>query len=168
MISRRDLIFSGVPLALTALRTHPVRAEGKARTAVPLVVIVGRDNPMTNITISQLRSTFLGNVVQDEQGHRLTPVNLPPGAPDRVCFDRIVLSMSPEEIGRYWVDRRARGLGMPPRFFDSPLLIQKLVARLPRVISYARADQLIPEVRILRIDNKTAGDPLYPLQKCEA
>jgi hypothetical protein len=42
-------------------------------------------------------------------------------------------------------------------------LLQRVVAKLPGAISYVHAGTIMPGVRALTIDGRSAGQPGYPL-----
>jgi hypothetical protein len=154
---RRDLL--AFALASTPALRGPVLAAGRT----PLAVIVGETTPLDALSADVLRSAFLGEPVKDRSGNKLVPLNQAPGSIDRVEFDRTVLQMSPDENGRYWIDRRIRGQGQPPRICPSVPLLLKLVARFPGALSYVRLDRVEPGVRVLRIDGKLPKDKGYLL-----
>ena len=157
--SRRTLVRSGSLLAIAV--ASPVLAQPARKS--PLVVVIATRSPLVDIRLTALRALFLGESVRDPAGNQLVPLNHPPGAPDRVAFDRKVLSMSPDEAGRYWVDRRIRGQGHPPRSFTPVSLLLRLLERMPTAVAYARADEVPATLRILNIDGKRPADPGYPL-----
>ncbi len=155
-------------LGLTLAATAPIAGMGgTARAQIgkrpPLVLIVARNSPLQQLSMTQLRGLFLGDTVKDGAGNKLIPLNHPAGAPDRVAFDRLVLRMSPEQVGRFWVDHRIRGEGRPPRTVDSPALLQRLVGRLPGSVAYVRGDRIDPSVHILPIDGRIFTQAGYPL-----
>jgi len=163
MCGRRAIVLSAPAAGLVLARASLARGQAKTEPRAALVVIVARDSPLRGLALQTLRSLFLGDSVNDPAGTKLVPLNLPAGSPPRVAFDRQVLRMSPEEVGRYWVDRRIRGEGRPPRVFDSAQLLLRLVAKFPGAIAYVRADQLDASVRTVVIDGRLPGQAGYPL-----
>lgn len=143
-------------------------AQGTERTAlaaqrVSLVVVLGPTTDIADLSMADLRRSFAGGAVNDKSGERLIPFNHSPRSADRVGFDRTLLGMEPDEVSRFWIDRKIRGLSGPPRSLESAALLLRLVPRLPGAISYARAAQVAKNVRIVRINGKLPGDPGYPL-----
>lgn len=149
-----------------ALAIGPTRLLAAPRP--PLVLVVTQESGLSSLSRGQLRSIYLGDVVKDPGGNRIVPMNQMPNTPDRVAFDRRVLGMSPDEVGRYWTDRRLRGQGAPPRSFESPVLLQRLIMKLPGSITYVRLDQVIPGVKMLKLDGAGPKDPGYPLAEAGA
>ncbi len=149
---------------LLVLAVVAAAAPGRADDPPPaLVAVVGASSPVDNLTRNELRRAFLGEPVS-EAGVALVPFNLPPQAPEREAFERRALGMSPDEVGRYWVDRRIRGQGQPPRTLPSPTHVQKVVPKFPGAISYLTSDRLTADLKAVKVDGKTWQDPAYPLR----
>ncbi len=102
--------------------------------------------------------------MNDNSGRALIPLNHPPRSGARAGFDRIVLGLTPEEVGRFWIDRRLRGLAGPPRSLDSIPLLLRLIQRFPGAISYARSPLPLEGLRVLRVNGKRPEDPGYALE----
>jgi hypothetical protein len=157
-----------VILALIALTTAallmPIAQVGVRAQAKTLVAIVGATNPLKDASTGLLRRAFQGEAAEYASGKRLIAINMPPANPLRQQFDKAVLGLKPEEIGRFWVDRRIRGESAPPKTVPSPELALRLVMSLPGAISYVTSDLLNEKVRALTIDGKAAGQPGYPLR----
>jgi hypothetical protein len=136
---------------------RPVRAEPAPTSRVALVIIVGTDSPLHNLPLEELRRIFGG------ESRNLRPLNLSPGTPERVALDRILLGRGPDDVARYWIERRIRGQGSPPRVIPSASLLAKIVARVPLTIGYVGDMPLPPGVKALRIDGLPHTHPRYPL-----
>jgi hypothetical protein len=159
MSNRRDM------LAWLGASTLLGRRAFAAGGAVPLAVIVSARSGVMEMSGVVLRSIFLGDAVRGPGDVRYVAFNQPPQSTDRTAFDRLALGLSPGDVGKYWLDRRIRGEGRPPKMVESLPLLQKLVAVFPGAISYVRADQLVPTLRALRIDGKLPTDPGYLLKE---
>jgi ABC-type phosphate transport system substrate-binding protein len=138
-------------------------AVGSAKAADdPLVVIVSKQSPLSDIGSRQLRQIFLGDSAAT-QSARVVPFNLNPGSAERTLFDQLVLQMTPEQAGRYWIDQRIRGIIHPPRAVPSSALLQKVVAKVDNAIGYVHRSELSDDVKALTVDGKQVTDPGYPL-----
>jgi hypothetical protein len=138
-------------------------AAGAAKAADdPLVVIVSKACPVTDIPSRQLRQIFLGDSAATQRAG-LVPFNLNPGSTERTLFDQVVLEMTPEQAGRYWIDQRIRGIIHPPRAVPSSALLHKVVAKVGNAIGYIRRSELSDDVKALTVDGKQVTDPGYPL-----
>jgi len=137
----------------------PFRTEAAGK---PLVVIVASSSMVKDISMGELRRAFLGEPVT-LSGKRLIAINHPLATPTRGQFDRIVLGLKPEEVGRFWVDRSIRAQSPPPKTVQTPELAVRIAMSLPGAITYTTADALTEKLRALTIDGKAAGQAGYPL-----
>lgn len=128
-----------------------------------LVLIVSTETPLQGIDSATVRRAFEGHPVEYATGKRLIPFNAPWGTPERELFDRIVLGMGPDDVGRFWVDQRIRGASPPPRTLASPGLAVRVISALPGAITYVLPSQLTANVRALAIDGKSPDHPDYLL-----
>lgn len=128
----------------------------------PLVVIVAATSELREISLPTLRRAFTGTVAE-AGGQRLIPLNAPSEHEDRVLFDRSVLGMLPDEIGRFWVDQRIRGKGQAPRVIANASLAVRVVAALPGGIAYVRRSSINASVQVLAIEGHLPGDRGYLL-----
>lgn len=150
------IMVSVVGVALAAL-DRPARADGKK-----LVVVVAKGSSLTNISRTDLKRCFIGErVVIDDKP--LVPFNAAPNSADRSGFDRVVLGMSPDEVGRFWVDRKVRGQSAAPRSLPSVAHIAKVAAKFPGAISYLPADQITSDVQPVSIDGVAYTDGRYDI-----
>ena len=127
----------------------------------PLLVIVGLKFPVKDIRLADLKTLFRGEPTV-VTGKRLIPINHDLGTSARVAFDRALLGLSPDAVGRFWVDRRIRDEGSPPKSV-APELALRIVVALPNAVTYGTQAQLNPKVMAISIDGKHAGQPGYDL-----
>lgn len=127
-----------------------------------IVVIVAATFSLRDVSQSLVRRIFLGEPTV-HQGTKIVPITAPTGDQLRIAFDRLALGFSPADSGRYWVDRRIRGQGLPPRSVPNQALVRAVVAKLPGAVGYISASQLDPSVRALSIDGLSHTDAKYPL-----
>lgn len=138
------------------------RRVDSAPPSQAVVVVVAKGSKIKSLTRGELRRCFSGDalVVND---NRLIPFNSPPGSVERIAFDRFVLGMSPDQAGRFWVDRKIRGQSPAPRALPSALHVTKIVAKFPSAISYVRADHLTDDVQVVAIDGVLPTAAGYPI-----
>ncbi|MEI9938252.1 MAG: hypothetical protein WDO69_13610 [Pseudomonadota bacterium] len=160
---RRVLLSLGVVLPwLCTLRTAARTAHAAER--ITLAVFVAKDSGLQNLKMTELRRIFTSADDSGFSGQRSVPFNHTARSSDRVGFDQTVLHMNPEEVSRFWIDRKIRGLPGPPRAVDSLSQLLRLVSRTSAGIGYARPSQVTSEVRVIRIDGKLPVEAGYPLQ----
>ncbi len=151
-------------LLFTMVLTLPrLERVARASSEVVLAVVVARGSAVQNVRLAQLKRAFINEADSDVSGQRYVPFNHSPRTTDRMAFDKIVLGMSADEVGQFWIERRIRGFAGPPRSVDSVSVLLRLVARLPGGMAYARPAQLTSEVRAVRVNGKLPGDANYPL-----
>jgi hypothetical protein len=127
-----------------------------------LVLVTTKELQVRDISLGIARRAFLGDPTE-LGGRRVVPFNYPAGDPLRQAFDQLLLGMEPDQVGRYWVDRRIRGQGMPPKTAPSRELMRAIVGRVPGVLGYLTPDFLDVTVQPLSIDGKRHTDAGYPL-----
>ena len=137
-------------------------AHGAAADHKKLVVVVVKGSSLTSISKSDLKHCFLGDSVSGG-GKTLVPFNSEAKTSERIGFDRGTLGMSPDEVGRFWVDRRVRGQGSAPRSLPSVMHMVKVVAKFPGAIGYVPVDQLTPELQPVKLDGVAYTDASYDL-----
>ncbi len=137
-------------------------ASQPAQSADRIVVITAASSPLTDISLVELRRIYLGEA-SEFRGQRMLPFNYEAGERLRVTFDRVVLEFTPEQTGRYWIDRMIRGFGQAPRTAPSQTITRAAVARFPGAIGYIGATQLDATVRALSIDGRSYQESSYPL-----
>lgn len=139
-ISRRHALGATSALVAASLVT-PAWAE-------ELVVVVHPSNPEIP-SRTQLAAMFTTRRQSWAGGARVVPFNFPPKHQVRVDFDEAVLEMSPEEVARYWIDRRIRGGTPPPKSVNSAQLIVRLVSKLEGAVAYVPRSAIEGNVRIV-------------------
>lgn len=156
---RRTLITWLVLLATSFAAASPAAvAERRRRHRIPIVVVVPRTSPIENLPMAELRRLFTLSYPSP-----LRPLNLPPRTRERVAFDALVLGRAPEEVVRFWIDRRIRGQAGPPRVVPTGHLLVRIVARVPDTIGYAIGVPLPEGTKAIRIDGFSPDDPRYPI-----
>ncbi len=135
-----------------------------AATAVaePIVVVVDRDNPKTDITVEELKSFYTGKRHDWPDGARAVPIDLEAGSPIREAFQAAALRMKPAEYERWWVDQKVRGQGEAPRTTSAGTAL-KLVAKVRGAMAYVPASVADSSVKILTVNGIAAGSPGYAL-----
>jgi hypothetical protein len=140
------------------LADHGARADAPVR----LQIVTAKANSIRDISFPDLRQLYRGKRLS-VGGLKVIPFNHPAGTPDRIGFDRLVLGMSPDEVGRYWVDQKIRGGDPPPRTIDSVSLLLRVVAALGGSLGYVREGFSSPELKVVSIEGHLPGDSGYPL-----
>lgn len=155
----RDLITAWV--VVVALLGMVAAAPVRALPQVNLAVIVHASAPAKQMSAIEMETLFTRNQTRWDDGSPIVPLNAPPGSDLRVQFDSVVLRLSPDEVGRFWIDRRVRGLGMPPRHVGEPATIVRVVEKLNGAIAYA-PEELVRDARVRVVARIRQGKVLPP------
>ena len=127
----------------------PIALADGEPAVVDLAVIVNPQNRTLRLDGSELTEIFTASRRTWPDGQAITAFNLPANDPLRVAFDRAVVGMGPDEVGRFWVDQRIRGGAKPPRQIDDPKLMLRIVAHMPGAIGYVPSDLVDGSVRVV-------------------
>jgi len=146
-------------LLLAAVPQSAVAGNGKNE----LAIIVASGSPISELSFYELKLMYKGDRVAQPGGKPLVALNRGVHSPDRIGFDRTVLGMSPQEVARYWIDRKIRGQSGAPKAIDPAQLVAKVVARLDGAVSYVPMSAVTNEVKVVAIDGKKPGSEGYPI-----
>jgi ABC-type phosphate transport system substrate-binding protein len=161
MAMKTRIVFSMAVIA--AVVTSSVGQSLHAGERIPLAVIVSKGSPLNELSSAQLTRMYLGDLV-DFSGGRLIPLNRSTGTEERQQFDRVVLGKSPDEMARYWIDRKIRGQSGAPKAVEPVDVYERVVSKLDGAIGYVRINDVRSDVKVIRIDGKAPGDPGYPVR----
>lgn len=141
-------------------------APGELRageTKVRLALVTAPDNPLNDVTMHQLKRLYRSEVVTGPSGAPLVPFAQPTASQDRIGFDRTVLGLTPEDVARFWIDRKIRGQPGPPKVVTSSEVLQHLVRSMAGSLGYVRAGDVRASVKVLRVNGRAPDDSAYPL-----
>lgn len=99
-------------------------------------VIVHPSAPITRLSSAELQAIFTRDQTRWSDGSAVVPLSLPSGTAVREQFDRAVLRLDPDQSARFWLDRRIRGAGAPPKQVPTPSLMLNVVRNLKGSIGY--------------------------------
>lgn len=134
-----------------------------AASANLLIIVTQKTNALGDLTLRELKRLYQAEPVKGPDGTPLIPLNRPVGSPARIAFDQLVLKMDPDEVGRYWIDRKIRGQTGAPKAIPSLDLLRRAVASVPGTLTYLSASELTPELKVVTVDGKRPTDAGYPL-----
>lgn len=149
-------------LVIVALAALPQRASVHAEPPAPLAVVVGQTTKLSEISLATLRSVFRSEPTNAPDGKRFVPLNAPLKSYERELFDRKVMGLAPDEVAQFWITRRIRDEGLPPRTLPSVDLGLRVVASYPGAITYVSA-KIVKGVKVLKVDGKLPYEAGYLL-----
>ncbi|HKP57557.1 MAG TPA: hypothetical protein VJV78_12590 [Polyangiales bacterium] len=127
---------SALLVALTLALGFVWVGESYATSEEALLVIVHAQSPVAQVSGYEVEALFTRGQTRWDDGTAVYPFSLPANSPPREQFDRAVLHLNPDQVGRFWLDRRIRGMGMPPKQVPTPTMMLQIVANLPGAIGY--------------------------------
>jgi len=152
----------GCSLLLVLLSFVPVRMVS-AGTELCLVVVVAKGSPIRDISKAELRQIFMGETTV-LSGNKVVPFNFESKTRQRIAFDELVLGMSVDEVGRYWIDRKIRGQRPPPRSLPSSAYMARVVQKWPGALGYLPENELPADIQPVTVGGVSFQDPRYALK----
>lgn len=131
---------------------------------VSVAVVVNPKNPVTDLTLRQLRAYFKLEQQYWPSKERCEVFLRPTRSKEtEILLDR-VYQMSNDELRKYWVGKIFRGeISSKPAVIPSAKAAGARVGSVTGAITVILADQVPDGVRVLTIDGKLPGDEGYPL-----
>jgi hypothetical protein len=160
MVGRRRFFVVLTAIAAALVAASPA-VSGYAGQESQFAVIVAKTSAVEEFSFFELKHLYMGDMINGPGGKRLVPLNLPTNSPERSAFDKAVLGMSPEQVGRFWVDRKIRGQSGAPKNLDSADLMQRVISKLDGGVGYVPASQVGKDVKVVRVDGKRPGEGGY-------
>ncbi len=141
--------FLAIPLVTLGLLGGTGHAENGGR-AIAVVVAAGDSwngirGGMSKRLLAQI---YRKQVVLDDKGIRLHPVNLPASHPLRAIFSQAVFRRSPLDMAGYWNEQYFQGIS-PPHVVASQEAVMRFVADTPGAIGYVAACRVDKRVRVI-------------------
>ena len=134
---------AGLALAIVPLGSAP------AQSPVSLAVVVHAGVPAVSLGAVELASIYTRATRAWKDGTTVRALNLPPGSPERVEFDRVVLDMSPERSAQFWIDKQIRGEEAAPKAIAQADIVARLVPTLSGAIGYLPEAKVDPKIRVI-------------------
>ena len=121
----------------------------QASAATGVLVVVHPDNPVKSIDRAELNKVFLTKKRNWPSGDAIEALNLPADDATRQTFDRLVHGMSPDEVARYWVDRKIRGGAAPPQKVSNSAAVLAIVSTRKLAVGYVAEGTRLSGVRVV-------------------
>jgi hypothetical protein len=141
-MDRRSFLWGGAALG-AALWTRGVRAASR------IAIVVHPSNGVSSLSPGELEAIFTTRKLYWPNGRAIAAYNLPTRHPVRVEIDRSVLHLEPDQVARFWIDRRVRGGHLPPRQAPTVDVMKRVVASLETSIGYLPASDVGRDVKVI-------------------
>ena len=136
-------------------------ADGLAMANEAVAVVVDRDNPRNDISVSELKEIFQGKRKDWPDGARVVALDLEPG-PVRDAFNKGVMGMDQSAVDQFWVEQKVRGAGSPNKVVNIATVV-KLVPRVRGAVSYVPLSQVDASVKVLTVGGVAPDRAGYPI-----
>lgn len=141
--------------------SEPIRSE---RNSEPLAIVVNHSNPVTNLSIEELRAVFLGERNYWPNGRRITVVLRDPGDPERDAILHDVCGMNENQFKTHLLHGLFTGeILVSPKTLSTPAGVRRFIVNVPGAIGPLRVSQVDDTVSVIRIDNRLPTDKAYEL-----
>jgi ABC-type phosphate transport system substrate-binding protein len=117
-----------------------------------LVVIVNKSNPITSLSVAELRRVFSKQTRMWRHGDSMVPVDWDATSDVREQFSRAVMGRTVRQMSDFWVQQSiTQGLA-PPSTQRSARAILRFVANVPGAISYVPRSDVDDSVKVIDVD----------------
>ena len=165
MMLRYTAILVVILATAAVIEPLPQSRVQAARPKERLAIIVNRENPIENMSMSELRTVFLGERSHWSNGRRITLVMMETGQPERDVVVRDVCRMSESDFRRRFLQGLLTGeVLVSPKTLATPVGVRKFVFNVPGAVGYLRPEDVDDSVKVIRIDGRLPGDAEYPLK----
>jgi len=151
--------------ALVGLIAAVEPGAARSQDAEPLAIVVNRSNPMSEISLADLRKLYRGQRSRWSNGRRVTLVMRDPGTPEREAILQTLYGVDEDEYRRVFLRAVFTGeANGAPRVLASPNGVLRFVFNVPGAIGYVRASEVDASVKTLRVDGHMPGEAGYRLE----
>ena len=136
----------------------------------PIVVIVNGSNPVSDVSLSELKKLFMSDKSRWDTGKAVAPVMVTAGQPERAAFLKAVCGMSDGDFSKYFMQAAFSGKDVtPPKEVASSQAVKNVVATSPGAIGFIKAAEFHGDgsdggVKSVKVDGIAASDPGYKLR----
>jgi len=137
----------------------------RAQDSEPLAIVVNRSNPLSEISLADLRRVFRGQRTRWSNGRRVTLVMRDPGAPERNAILQSLYGLEEQQYRRTYLQAVFSGEATDaPKTLASTNGVLRFVYNVPGAIGYVRARDVDASVKTLRVDGRLPGESGYRLE----
>lgn len=113
-----------------------------------VVVVVGKDSPISSLSESQLRQLYLEGSARIG-GISVKALDLPEDNRARKDFYQEAVGKTPAQMKSYWARMIFTGRGAPPRMVSGNRAMQVMLENNPELIGYLPGDQVSSGLKVL-------------------
>ena len=151
------------PILVAAVSLVFGTASGAA--ADDVAVIVNRGNPITSLSMIQLRKIVLAQEAKWPSGGRIIVWMAPPGHPERSRTLKVVCGMTETDYTLHFMHASFNGDGGdPPKAAPSGSQLRQSIAGAVNAVGFIKASQVDDSVKVIAIDGALPGQAAYKLR----
>jgi len=152
------------PLLLTVCLLLARLTPLGAQTAGDVAIVVHRDVPIDNLTLSELRRLLLGDREFWPASVRVILLIRAPIARERDVMLKNVCQMTEAQFRQHWIAKVFRAeTALAPKITYSTEMAVDLLNRIPGAITFMDASQVGRGLKVVRIEGRLPGEKGYPL-----
>jgi len=137
----------------------------RAQDTEPLAIVVNKNNPLSEMSLVDLRRVFRGQRSRWSNGRRVTLVMRDQGTREREAILQSLYGVAEEDYRRSYMQAVFSGeTAEAPKTLTSTNGVLRFVYNVPGAIGYVRARDVDASVKTLRIDGRLPGEPGYRLE----
>ncbi len=128
-------------LSFTAIAAH----------ADEVVLIVNPANPLTEMTLKDVKNIYLGKSKFFPGGGKVIPADQPEKSLVRKIFYDVMIDKTPSKLKAYWSKRIFTGKGTPPIVKKDDAAMLAWVAEQPLALGYVYRKSVNDSVKVLNL-----------------
>jgi ABC-type phosphate transport system substrate-binding protein len=134
-----------------------------AALAQDVAVVVNSKNPVSNLSLSEVRKLFAGEKTSWSGNVPVRLIVRAPEARERTVLLKL-LGMSEKEYTQHWIEQVFRGEAQaePVALFSNGMQ-KEAIGAFPGAIAFFDAREVKPGMKVLKVDGRLPGEPGYPL-----
>ena len=117
--------------------------------AIELVVVVHKDNPVSELSRKQILDIYMGRKKSFPSGEAAKAVDLPDDSIDAETFYANVVGKSVAEVNAYWARLLFTGRATPPESLTDQSAVLNYFKTHKNTIAYIRPDQVNDQVKVV-------------------
>jgi len=152
-------------VALAVVSGAQPRVGKRASAWESIAIVVNRNNPVNNVSLSQLQEMFFGDRRWWSHSQPITLLAMGRGSAERETVLRGIYKMDEKAYEKYFYFEVFRGeLANAPTTIKKAKDVKRHVSRTAGALGYIRASDVDESVKVLRIDGLLPDDDGYPLR----
>ena len=151
-------------LLIVALLAGAASASAQSKLN-DIAVVVNPAAPVNELTLSEARKIFRGDRQYWTKDLPIVLLVRNPPSREREVILRTLYSMTESEFKQYWIAKIFRAEATTgPKIVYSNSMAADLVSVIPGAIAFMSAKDVNSNLKVVKIDGRSPGDPAYPLR----